>query len=691
MVMDRHIPMHPLPEEIRKMSRDQTVCKYCGVSYLILHEFKLLEEKLKVMEEKVKFYEGSVEREKILQEKLQCLSQDFEQCTAASKSKTERIKSLSLEIESKQAALQHLNEQLRCLQKEKEISHRQLELLRKASEERMFIIKKAFVLLPFIREEINSIKEKIFGFSRQWVALKEEIFLHLKTMNVTALEELSRANQRIGECQRENRGLEEEVQRLRLVSEAAKREGEQLQTSLLRESELQNRCHELQKKTQDLTSQIETIEFQFQKSAAEVRHYKELFIKKSKEVEDHQTELQKLTYEVGMSESRFNHALTEREQSLLACQQACCRLQEEMIEKERKEEDLKKLTNHLESELEAIKNLLKQREEEVVTLKQERASVLISHQTRTEQLEKTLKQKVLSEKSWQEKIEAERAKEQLHHKEEILRLKEDAKMELEIEKQKHQEIVAKYQKDQNELLHTKIPLLISSATYNLKMEMDALEKKLHESQAMLTEKNQEGEKEMQSLKKQIMELEHQLQEEQSTHQSVTVDMKEEIKKKTQELEKLTQEQTQVIQNMNQVQEENALLQDTVRRECEERYELTEALAQAREQVVELKKLGGNFPLSQCSLSQGGLTSSTLLVSNHGQKNPSCGKGAGSLGLCGISRATNAPVYSTRYKSNHMGFPALPALQPPGGRTSSSLDESRRKRITAVIKRQLSEL
>ena len=40
---------HPLPEEIRKMARDETVCKFCGVSYLIHNEIKALEDKLKVI------------------------------------------------------------------------------------------------------------------------------------------------------------------------------------------------------------------------------------------------------------------------------------------------------------------------------------------------------------------------------------------------------------------------------------------------------------------------------------------------------------------------------------------------------------------------------------------------------------------------------------------------------------------
>ena len=44
----RYTPQHPLPEEIRKMTRDDTVCQYCGVSYLIHTEIKKLEDKLKV-------------------------------------------------------------------------------------------------------------------------------------------------------------------------------------------------------------------------------------------------------------------------------------------------------------------------------------------------------------------------------------------------------------------------------------------------------------------------------------------------------------------------------------------------------------------------------------------------------------------------------------------------------------------
>ncbi|KFU88183.1 Leucine-, glutamate- and lysine-rich protein 1, partial [Chaetura pelagica] len=293
------------------------------------------------------------------------------------------------------------------------------------------------------------------------------------------------------------------------------------------------------------------------------------------------------------------------------CQQVCKHLQEEVAEKERKEEDLKRRMGRSESELEALKAVLQQTEEEVVVLKQERELMLISHQNRTEQLQETLRQKMRDEDSWREKMEIDLAKGEARHKEAILKVKEEARVELDMERQKQQELITKYQRDHEEL-QKKIPGLISSATNSLRMEAEMLEKKLQDAQLKLAEKDEEKEKEIQNLKRLITELEFQLTMEKNNNESFLDNMRKEIKRKSDELEKLTQERTQLIHNLSQVQKENGLLQETVRRECEERCQLTAALARARDQVLELKKLSGNFPFSSCSLARGSFTSPAAL-------------------------------------------------------------------------------
>uniref|UniRef100_A0A8B9ZIV2 Leucine, glutamate and lysine rich 1 n=1 Tax=Anas platyrhynchos TaxID=8839 RepID=A0A8B9ZIV2_ANAPL len=382
----------------------------------------------------------------------------------------------------------------------------------------------------------------------------------------------------------------------------------------------------------NLTNQVETTGLKLQKVTAEMDHYKKLLMMKSTELDVCQNELKKMKYENGISESRLTKELKEKEESLLISQQVCKHLQEEVAEKERREEDLKRRTSRSESELETLKALLQQTEEEVVMLKQERELMLISHQNRTEQLQETLRQKMRNEDNWREKMEIDLAKGEARHKEAILKVKEEARVELDIERQKQQELITKYQRDHEEL-QKKIPGLISSATNSLRMEAEILEKKLQDVQIKLAEKDEDKEKEIQDLKRIITELEFQLEMEKNNNESFLDNMRKEIKHKSDELEKLTQERTQLIHNLSQVQEENTLLQETVRRECEERYELTAALTQAREQVLELKKLSGNFPLSPCSLAQGSLTSSAALLGDYGQKSrpsPSSGEGNQSL-------------------------------------------------------------
>ncbi|NXO70863.1 LEKR1 protein, partial [Phainopepla nitens] len=245
--------------------------------------------------------------------------------------------------------------------------------------------------------------------------------------------------------------------------------------------------------------------------------------------------------------------LKEKEESLLICQQACKRLQEEVAEKERKEEDLKRRSGRSESELETLKALLSQTEQEVLMLKQESPGsqgICVSR----ELLQDALRQKVRSEDSWRDKLEVDLAKGKARHKEEILKVREEARVELELERQKQQELITKFQREHEEL-QQKIPGLISSATKSLRMETEILEKKLQDAHMKLAEKDGDKEKEIQSLKRLISELEFQLTMEKSNSESFLDKLRKEIKHKSDELEQLTQEKTQLIHSLSQVQEE----------------------------------------------------------------------------------------------------------------------------------------
>ncbi|XP_064241112.1 protein LEKR1 isoform X2 [Passer domesticus] len=537
------------------MPRDQTVCKYCGVSYLTLHEFKVMEDKVKAMEKEIKVYKGSLEREQRLQAELQALHHDLERCRAESESKTERIKTLTVELKTKQEEMKTVKADLQYFQEEKEAAYKQSQVLRTTLEHHCSTLNKAVSLFPFIRSELDSIKEVISTNMESFAAMKEEIFRQIKAMSKEALTEIPKLNQRLAKSQRENECLQEKVKHLTEVADTVELKTQQLQTSLQQGSELQSRCRELQKETLDLTNQVETAGLQLQKVTAEMDHYKKLLLVKSTELDVCQNELKKIKYENGIAESRLTKELKEKEESLLVCQQVCKHLQEEVAEKERREEDLKRRTGRSESELETLKALLSQTEQEVLMLKQERELL----KSRTEQLQETLRQKVQSEDSWRDKLEMDLAKGEARHKEAILKVREEARVELELERQKQQELITKYQREHEEL-QQKIPGLISSATKSLRMEMEILEKKLQDAQMKVAEKDGDKEKEIQSLKRLISELEFQLTMEKSNNESFLDKLRKEIKHKSDELEKLTQEKTQLIHSLSQVQEENSLLQ-----------------------------------------------------------------------------------------------------------------------------------
>ncbi|XP_031519490.1 leucine-, glutamate- and lysine-rich protein 1 isoform X3 [Papio anubis] len=590
--MDRHIPVHALPEEIQKMLPEEKVCKYCGVSYLILHEFKAMEEKVKAMEKEMKFYQGSVDREKRLQEKLHSLNQELEQYKIDSKSKTES---------------QRLSEY-------------------------KYFWNKTLSLLTFTKRELTSIKNEVYDNYQNWTSLKGEIFLQIKSISETALT--------------------------------------------------------------DLQCLVEALGVKLQKAVTEMDNYKEMLMNKSNEADDCQRELRKLKFESVISESQHTMLLKEKEDSLMTCQQIYRALQEELTAKEKQEEDIKRRINLAENELEITKTLLNQTREEVLTLKNERELMLISHQKSIEQLQETLRQKLLSDDNWKEKIEAELAKERAQHlvefEEQALLFKEETKLQLDIEKEKHQDIIQKYKKEQEEL-QMKISDLITGATRDLRQEVTALREKLYESHIRYTEESESKEKEIENLKNLVAEFESRLKKEIDSNDSVSEDLRKEMKQKSDELKRVMLAQTQLIEQFNKSQEENTFLQETVRRECEERFELTEALSQAREQLLELRKLRGSLPFSPCSLSKGSLTSPAAAVSNHGERSLArlnSEKGIQIPSLRGVSKPTTFPTSDKPKRVGSSGLPILPQPHPPRGGASSANET--RQRLAAILRRRRSQ-
>lgn len=67
----RYKPQFPLPNDIRNMSRNETVCQFCGVSYLIHNEIKALEEKCEKLQADLAFYSNIDSREAKLKQMLE--------------------------------------------------------------------------------------------------------------------------------------------------------------------------------------------------------------------------------------------------------------------------------------------------------------------------------------------------------------------------------------------------------------------------------------------------------------------------------------------------------------------------------------------------------------------------------------------------------------------------------------------
>ncbi|XP_063297756.1 protein LEKR1 [Pelobates fuscus] len=605
-----------------------------------------------------------------------------------------RLQITTSHLKEKEDELQQLTKKLTCCQQDVKLAqgHRQLlsEKVTKQHEQFMKILS----LLKFLQCQQGAIKNDINTMLESWIILKREIDSQLQHTSNAFSAEVFRLNKHLAEAQADNISLQNQMKPLQTASDSFVLASQELQASRQIENELKTKCHDLQKQTVDLQQQLEAVELDFHNVKKETEHYREISTMKTKEANDFQSKLRRMEYDRESTELRLTRELRDKEDSLALFKQKTKALQEEIAERERNDEQNKKRSQRLETELETMKEILKQTQQEVITLQNDRELKIASYQNTIEQLQESIRQKMLIDDNWQAKreneLENERQKYVLKLEEVEHNLREEANLELDIERQKHDELIRKFQKRQDEL-EGKIPSLISKACDELNKDIELLEKKLKETQTRLTDKDHTKENEISNLKNIIADLEHRLKREQNNNNTILKEMRKDCFTKSEVLKEVTQQAEELKRHLDSAMQENLFLKETVRLECEERFELTEALTQAREQLLELKQANGSFLSSSSSSSQRSFTTErpklTQRTSNMDHKHlQSLSSNKGRLvSLPGTFASGNSLVSNKHRQSSSSSLPSLPSPYPAKERAFSLTDA--KPKLTAVLRSQ----
>ncbi|XP_058243002.1 protein LEKR1 isoform X2 [Hemibagrus wyckioides] len=537
------------------MEQEETTCRYCGVSYLILHEFQRLQERLREVERELERERGrvererdswrerereSVERERESRDKLQHSHLQLEELTAANQLYKDRVKALTLQVSQADSKLVDLRTENKKTREELESELKCSVQLRSVCERQRVLLQDAGPVLQCVAAELREVKEDLSLLSQdQTTAL---ILQHCSTAaseRVVLQQEVTRAEEEVGKLQQEIWELQERLH----VSDL---ETETLKNCIQNQELLQNQNQ------QALKQEVESLQEELQKSHSERAGVERLLESKRKEEEGRSSHLQQQCDEQSATILSLTRDLREKEVSWLSCQHRCESLQQQLLTWKRKEAETRR---DLEG---AIREGQK--------IRDEREALMHAQTEELQEMEDTFRRRL------------ELAEEQGS------KWRRDAALELDIERQKNEQLIQKYHQ-----LQDKLPTLVQSASRELKEEVSALEARLREREEELKcEREEASAREGRLLREQQAEVEHLQTKLQERHQEAL------------ELQRAHRDLLQLREENSTLHQENSLLQETVRRECEERADLTAALSLAREQLLGVRQIAVNSSIARSS-------------------------------------------------------------------------------------------
>ncbi|XP_046336241.2 centrosome-associated protein CEP250-like [Haliotis rufescens] len=668
-----YTPQHPLPGPIQEMPRGETVCQYCGVSYLIHNEIKALEEKLAAAEEELQHLRGGPKREEELTSQLNQQRDIITLLKAEAAHKDECISGL-------QNVIQSSEEKLNAIQQGQNDISQTAEKLRKHNVDLCDQLRRTSSSLKQHRTEITSLKEQM----NQQKTDSSELIKTISTQILQAWQAYAKSGEemesRMGVLQMENNVLTQSSKTLKTELAEHKVKVDRLNT-------VQAQCDKLTDSVSKLTSEVSSLTSTNRQLSMEAQQFQEQLRLKTKESEDHLTQSRRRDQHLETALSQVTQELQEKIADLAACKKKLKDMENRFVEHHRKEEEFNSRTAATINESKELKEALTRLRGDMEALKDERELMITAHHNRIEQLRESFKNKLAETEHWPERLEQALKSEREKHQVEMTvfsqNLKDDFVLELQVEKDKYDKLVEKYQSEHRGKNSEVEQRLVEQQNQherditNMRIKMDSELKVLREELARAVETEQDLRKEVASLKAIIANLENRLGllSEGSVEEMQT--LKEMLSQMRLNLDQQKDQVRGTEARLAEAMEENLFLQETVRKECEERFELTEALSDAKRELLELKRPAGGYPSSAGSQRSG----------YHGNIPRKTGSviSLASVPSQPVSARTNTTPPSDQPASNNIGYHGESA-KPPGKIRGGSVAENRRRIATILGKR-----
>ncbi|XP_065679465.1 M protein, serotype 5 isoform X2 [Hydra vulgaris] len=537
-------PEHPLPDSIKNMSRCETVCQFCGISYLIHSEIKMLQSELKEHKREIERLKEFDAREVLLKNDISRLNLQYQELTFEYEATKKIDHQKSLFIIEKESEILLFNEKLLSFST----------TINEASLNLSNVKHQVICDLLILQELLKKIKNVFCIIMVEFKNFQKEFSELLEEFKLKVMIELRKNFDIITNLKITIEKIENEEKKKNVL--------EQLKVLFHTNKVLQEAFDTLKLENDTLKAENGTLKLE----------------KNTLKIENEHLKLEKNTLKIENenkknSQEEFNTLKVENE--TLKVENETLKVENETLKVENETLKVENETLKVENETLKIENETLKIENDVQ--RAERGKLILAGQNKVNQMQEYLDEKMLDSKKLQEelKIEMDNQHKQIINDLSECFLKRELKLKSEMDLMQSK-------------CHEKVKMLIVKSEVAQKENAIVLSTLKEENDIVISVLKKENDIVVSKLKEEIKRLNESIKSFDNNKLSEENDYKRKIQELI-NLLKITQDDLKrKSEDLQDRQQEIKLLQNCVKRECEERFELTETLAKTKEELLSMQ-------------------------------------------------------------------------------------------------------